>query len=509
MTEIKIGDRVKVPKGTRVWDTGVKTEPTTLGRDQTVTVKDITLASDRAWMFISHEESRRASEECRQFNNYGNAERYNAACRPIHDRYLEAVFGKTGVRMVEWTGKMAVIDDVTFVPTKVAAPKAPKPVPKLQQMVKGSRWRVTQDTDLTYEIDNKDWDTARWAYMEQTKPVRTDAFSWQNDDYHGRLKKAEKHADTLHPRTISQPLGRITAGTVLEVAGKADNYVRINGNILNNPVGVTLPFTLVEGSYTPTTRLSGGLRAHYIPYKSLEPITEVISIPQVKVYVIRDSATGEYLSEIGWRANDKPLVMTPLWTKAKKHDDLGKLKTSILDWDGYYEGMPGSRPDWLGDGRKVADMPDTFEAVCFDKLSKTEIGVVESLKPWHDRVWKLRGLTLSHGSAVRKIYNTLDKAGEIGAFSHVMIVRAPQEEGRYYADEITAEDKAAFDEAVKQIVQIQGLKRGDTRKASDEHSLAIAFRDPNIAFLMKMTYQGRLPVGVIDIVNLTEALESA
>jgi hypothetical protein len=225
---------------------------------------------------------------------------------------------------------------------------------------------------------------------------------------------------------------------------------------------------------------------------------------------MRDTETGKFFKEAesGYAGvREGGIVMVGSYHEARKYGDLGLLKTSVMDWTGYHSGMPENvadrRPDWMqyGSTEKVADLPPTFEAVCYDKLAKAELPeVTTDLQDWNTRLWKLRDLTINHGSIVRKLYNDIDKKGEIEKFSYILTLRTPIDEYNCYLRELTADEIAAFED----IIERSDLKRTEMRRGKNDHSIAVAVRDPNIAFQMKMFYGGPLRMSVLNMRTLEE-----
>ena len=149
MSEIQQNGHIRVPKGTMVYPTGDGV-PAPSTREQVVKVKkifDVDVKSDSFYLLLPDD------MRLRYFEATGG--------RPVDADILEFTDRLTGgdYRAVEWTGKWALIGDVQYADAPARAKsrkeKAPeKPLTKLDQMVRGSVWRFTQDADLRYKVSN-------------------------------------------------------------------------------------------------------------------------------------------------------------------------------------------------------------------------------------------------------------------------------------------------------------------------------------------------------------------
>src|SRR3954454_23851876 len=174
MSEIQVNGYVRVPKGTIVYPIGDGVQaPST--RDQVVKGKrifDVDVKSDNFYLLLPDD------LRLRYFESSGGNQ-------PIAPDILEFTdrMTKGDYRAVEWSSKWALIADVKPAEAPVSAKKAAaekqaKPLTKLDQMVRGSVWRFTQDTELRYK-------------------VRNPAYANVRDDIRNSLRQLPSHALTL------------------------------------------------------------------------------------------------------------------------------------------------------------------------------------------------------------------------------------------------------------------------------------------------------------------------
>jgi hypothetical protein len=184
---------------------------------------------------------------------------------------------------------------------------------------------------------------------------------------------------------------------------------------------------------------------------------------------------------------------------ARKYDDLSKVKVSVLDWTGYYEGLDENegRPDWMGSGQKVADLPPTFDVIVYDKHTRTVLETID-IQPWYTKVWKLRVLTVNHGSIVRKVFASIERKGELDQFTHLLVMTGGDR------TVLSDADRSAFEVLIGQT----GAKRTDMRRAKDDYAMAVAFRDPNLAFMARIGYSGSVPLVVLNLQTMQEEVQA-
>jgi hypothetical protein len=209
MSEMQVDGYIRVPKGTMVYPTGDGVEAPSI-RDQVVKVTnifDVDVKSDNFYLLLSDEMRLRYFEA-------------NGGKRPIDQDILEFTdrLTKGDYRAVEWSRKWALIADVqpAEAPARAkTAKKVEKPekksATKQQQMVTGSVWHFTQDTELRYK-------------------VRNPAYAAMRDDIDSSLRHLPQHARTQAVDAkleelgfmdhIDEPWGQVTAGEIFTVRSK-------------------------------------------------------------------------------------------------------------------------------------------------------------------------------------------------------------------------------------------------------------------------------------------------
>jgi hypothetical protein len=242
MSEIQQNGYIRVPKGTMVYPTGDGLQAPS-AREQVVKVKkifDVDVKSDSFYLLLPDD------MRLRYFESSGGN-------RPIDSDILEFTDRLTNgdYRAVEWTGKWALIGDVqpAEAPARAKNRKEKpedKPLTKLDQMVRGSVWRFTQDADLRYKVSNP-------------------AYAGLRDDIQNSLRQLPSHARTLAVEEklgelgvvdyIDQPWGPVKAGETFTVIGK-------------------LTSGYAGGQDVPT--MFRGQR-FTLPFSSLEPYVELVS----------------------------------------------------------------------------------------------------------------------------------------------------------------------------------------------------------------------------------------
>jgi hypothetical protein len=507
VADIKVGDFVKVPKGTTVYpnDSSDSGEPNS--RDLTVEVRAIVDygIEDRwalPWLVLLPAEERVDPRKAQQYGvKPGDANyvmwstRYSdsdikadpALRQRLKERVIELV-GSMDLRAVEWSTKRAMLVHVQ--PT--AAPvKKERVITLKQKMVKNSRWRFPADADLVAIKDNPRYSPAVQAFWAQhpsppykhQKPGKgtfTDLHVYL--DHHG----ITQYVDYVY--------ARVKAGQEFRVTGKMRTSYPDNGHLV--PV-----------------RFDGSTKDQTLTYSSIKDLVEELEVPVVRVFVLRNRDTGEVFSE--WRdrwyvdehRGNAP-VMTTDWRKMRKFDDTGKLKQFILEFSGYYKDMPinDDRAYWQEPSQtKIMDLPENWEAVAYDKLAKTPLEAVDVQK-WYAQAWRLRSLTMTFGSPVRTLYKTLENKDELDKYKGMLVIRMPTEEWRgaqHYTEEASEEDLASIDDLIDSL----GLKRGQFRKTKDKFGAAVTFETSAQALLAKLKYQGNLRLNVINLDKMQEVLD--
>lgn len=385
-------------------------------------------------------------------------------------------------------------------------------------MVKGSKWRFTQDADLTHIQENDEFEkeVRKWWDVNRSK-VYPGPNSTPTMSYDDGVKTANQFVKKVLglKETLEVSWSSVKAGDEFEITGKSTNSAYGDG-YRTKYVGVYFPIKMNGKNY-------------WAPYKAIEPIIESVGEPAtVNEYVIRARSTGKIYAGINydrptiWSNQHQQYVANPdydpnnvikyadTFMKGKRWKDSGKPKLFILDGTGYYDGLPGgSRPDWMGDGTKQFDLPEDWEIVKFDKLTKKELEVID-VQEWFKRTWQLRELTVKFGSPVRSLYNELDKKGKLDTFKGMLVVRSTITEyhpgtsyaSSYYDDELDPKDVAELDQLIEQF----GFKTKDLKRAKDPNCVAVAFANTNAALRLKLAYSGKLKFGIIDLETLKETV---
>lgn len=243
MSDIQVNGYIRVRKGTVVYPIGDGV-PTLSTRDQVVKVKeifDVDVKSDSFYLLLPDDMRQRFFEA-------------TGPNRVIGSDILEFTdrMTKGDYRAVAWSSKWALIADAQPAEPPASAKKSPKaeekPLTKLQQMVRGSVWRFTQDADLRYK-------------------VRNPAYAPMRDDIQNSLRQLPSHARTLAVEEklnelgvidhIDEPWGSVKAGETFTVIGK-------------------LTSGYAGGQDVPTQFRS---QRFTFPYTSLEPYVELVSKP--------------------------------------------------------------------------------------------------------------------------------------------------------------------------------------------------------------------------------------
>ena len=372
---------------------------------------------------------------------------------------------------------------------------------KRQQMVDKSRWKFTETRDIKGIIENPTY----WPAIHQ---VNADP----NFDRSGMDVRDQKAYDEWQARREAEIARLCPEGQYIEAViyqAKAGEIIEVVGKFQKSWSGKNGDIFVAKLENGSTTRF---------PYKSVEAYLEPESIPTVKIWVLREKASGKFYHSSEYdrstSISSSQEVYTPIlvdnFMKAKHFDSLGRAKTQILMMTGYYNGLPGADealPEWAGGGGFTLD--DNWELVEFDKLARAEVGIVPDFMEWYKRSWELRELTVRYGSSVRSCYKELEKANLLDQQKGMLVFTVTDENALgnlgYYGDRsaVTEEDKAAVEAAIKAA----GLKRGQFKKSQDAKSVAVSFPNKGAAMLFKLGYSGNLKTTVIDLEEMKEAVD--
>jgi hypothetical protein len=241
-------------------------------------------------------------------------------------------------------------------------------------------------------------------------------------------------------------------------------------------------------------------------------VDQIGEAPVVPVFYIWDKAEQKYysnyelgaLDRITWKYAPGPIVYSDKLSKAKKFNRLNDARVHALVKTGYYDDLPvywGEVPEWM-QGSKHFDVPDSWEIVKIDKLTKNVIERIELVDTFK-RTWRLRDLTIQFGSAVRAIYSDLDKKKKLDQYTAIMVFTRYENDGEYHWDmELTDSEK----EELKDLIDT--VDKNDVKLHKSTTGFAFAVKDVGIAAMMKLSYTGKLVAKVIDITTMQEVLEN-
>lgn len=558
MTNIKAGDWILIPKGTQLtrdWSKGYSNDtPGQTSRDVTVQVSNVEPIDGYYMRGIvddaAYEEYDKTTRQLRHVRTYGAGitdEMREADQLTKEHARLKALStlpcGST--HFVYWSGgKKSVLNNAVSI---VAAPSPRKKVePKVnlrQQMVAKSRWKFTQDHDVMVKITNPQlgvemdaWDKAnpspkRPPDNRVIMHGRPTIIMPSKDDsvwaaYHtdraiwDKAREVERKAiHARHVAEVDHVLFSVKAGDVFEVTGRFTTSARLGREWLK---GQFLPAKFDNGKETK------------LPYSSIKDVIEADSIPTVDIYVFRDKDTGlfmqtypygnsQYVSNPesvkgNWLPGSyvyKGMVnqpeMTDKFMKAKHFDNLGKLKTSLLNISGYYDGLNTNAIDnsrgYDTSYEKQMDLPENWEVVKFDKLARKEVEVID-IHAWYKRAYELRELTLRFGSSVRTVYQDLEKRNELDIQKGVIVFTVSQtqrEEGLDYGDKTAFTDDQL--KSIDDLIERLEMKKGTYRRGKDAFTQSISFKDKGVALMAKLSYSGSLKLSVLDLETLKEAVD--
>jgi hypothetical protein len=342
-------------------------------------------------------------------------------------------------------------------------------------LVPQSKWKLTADLPL--------------RKVKFTKVMK--------DNGHGRQYEDEEREPYVH--------ATLPAGSELEVLQKPetiDNWSYSKHQLR----GITGLY--VQCAFT----LNGKNYQHSIVYKDLVGIVEQVAAGKIEsAFYIYDTAVDKYYKSDGtyydanirgWTTDGFEFAKKGI-TGARKFKRLGDVRAHVLNASGYYDGLPGAEnlPDWMG-GRKMFDVPETWEIHEVDKATKQVVRKVELIDTFK-RSWKLRDLTMKYGSAVRSIYSDLEKKKKLGDFSAVLLFTKKDDDHRYYWDaDLTPDEQAEIDEA------ISAIDKKDIKKGKGVDQRAFAIKDVTTGVMIRLTYQGSMEVALIDFQNMVEVMEN-
>lgn len=279
-------------------------------------------------------------------------------------------------------------------------------------------------------------------------------------------------------------------GTEIEVTGKTTTSLSFNHPGYCWFSGVWVPIK-VTGSKTPIM----------VEFKELNKNPEQIGEAVVEAqFVIWDTAEQKYYTGheyTGW-GKTSPVLYDAKLSKAKKFKRLADVRVHALIQSGYYDDLPeswGSVPEWMT-GPKAFDIPDTWEIIKLNKLTKEEIERIELVQTFK-RSWKLRALTAKYNSAVRAVYSDLEKKGKLGEYSAMMMFGRHRDNKSYWVEELSEEEKSEVNALLAQVA-------GDAKICKTNTGFAAAIKDAATATMILLSYGGSLEHVVIDFTTMDE-----
>ena len=301
----------------------------------------------------------------------------------------------------------------------------------------------------------------------------------------------------------------------------------------------------------------------FIAFKDVKDAIELLEQPDDIVYLIRDSVTGHYYKgdfspwygendpravsskakgiftdhaghkdwnewisgtngQIGhYEPRSKPNQVLIEWSKTpgsgKVMKTLSQVKQRCMFIIGYYNDMGDNAPGMLYNGNCLNEVPSTWEIVAYNKVSKTHT-VVQNVKEYLNGVLRLKNLTIKYGSAVRDLYNKLEKKGELDTFKGLMVFNTGVGiiDGGTYSNpnnmvEMTySSNKHSHDGGYiykiidDEVKEVKSIVTKDMRKSFQTDSMAVAIKSVKEALVLKLTYTGKLNCTVIDMETLSE-----
>jgi hypothetical protein len=251
----------------------------------------------------------------------------------------------------------------------------------------------------------------------------------------------------------------------------------------------------------------------FIPYMTLKGIVEEISVPLTKVYVIRDKATSKFYKGTDWiydhstnTYKSTQIFYTDKFSQAKKFTDIGKLRVHLLNITGYFDGLGDGMYYVYESGSNLDDIPDTWESVEYNKVTKEELATIE-IHTQYNRAWSIRELTKQFGSTVRSVYNEVDKKGLLDDYAAVVMFRPAnvKDENLWpYENDRKTKLKEDVDEAIKRTA-----KKGEYIRKLDGIGVAVALKKKSLAVMLKLAYKGEMKINVLDIKAMKEIVEDS
>jgi hypothetical protein len=321
-----------------------------------------------------------------------------------------------------------------------------------QRMVKGTKWRLTEEATIS-----------KVKRVPVTYPNGRNGFKDElEDDF------------------------KLPAGTEVLITGKSTTY---------GPSWVT-------GIWYPISVDGKDLQIQFKELnKKPDQIGEAEAIP---LFVIWDTEKQAYYTghDYDWRSGtNNGITYDAKLAKAKKFKRLADVRVHALIQTGYYDDLPeswGTVPEWMM-GRKVYDVPDTWEIIKYDKLTKNEIAHIELVDTFK-RSWKLRELTVKFSSTVRQVYSDLEKKKKLDQFSALLMFIKPNDSyWGYWANHMSESDMESVNKLLGRFKDEVKIQKGVT-------GFAVAIKDAMTATMIRLAYEGDLDCAIIDLATMDEVV---
>lgn len=205
---------------------------------------------------------------------------------------------------------------------------------------------------------------------------------------------------------------------------------------------------------------------------------------------------------------------------AKKFKDIGQIKNRILQITGYYNGMGSDMETWY----PLKVIPEQWEAVEYDKVSKTFTVLDIDLNAYHKEAFRLRDFTRKFGSACRDMYKKLESKDTLKDFPYFVLFNVgdvnQHSNGELMAAGYTnpllvSTETKQFDGALgadykindEQVALIKKVAYKDLKKSIKTDSACFALADECDAWSIVLSYQGDLMCKVVNVQTLEELVK--
>lgn len=350
------GDRIEIPKGIAVYDTGILDDkPILTARRTNGTVRAVVdLGEDHRWQ--------RFLTEADQDLLRDTAMRLGLTCRfpwrdawhhgvPEFDAVRIRILSMHGgdLRFVDWGARMAHVSEVRVVE---AEPSKERSVTLRTLMTPGSVWRTTRDVRLTGMVSTRDMERKRFALLP---PLESDA-----EEQMSRIVLTD-----------------IPAGTEFTVKSGSRQRALGGGNGLAVPV--TMPIDELSWHVEdPTCFFQNPLvwNGLHLPINQIKDAVEQVAEGDPKVFVLKDRDTGLFFGGFTYDhvEHREHVRMVGTFAGSRKYGSPANAKASILAFTGRIPERShpdGDRPEWVGWERKI-DLPSGWHLMEVDRITLEE-----------------------------------------------------------------------------------------------------------------------------------------